>query len=676
MNNRKLIAEALLEIASNSVTEFIEDSKIDKELIDAAKKIGIVLPSPDLAVFKTTYAEIDKVNKNGVTLPRKAVKEGLNTLIGKNCNWEHSGSGYICGYTIKAEIDEDKIQTINVLFKSLFPDQIDELKEKIKTKEASVSFEIWNKDPNTGKSVVKELDNGYREINPIIFHGTGVLLLHKPACPTAKIFKLVAKNLTDATTKELNKIFSPDLIYAGLALEETEEASYECQCLKCGKIVISEKHCKDIKCPECGGDMRRKDKPGQGQPTTKSNKVKVEIKQIDSTVWICPHCDKEIGEKELFYDEQNQKWYHRPCKEKGEIILPKDNKEEIRVDLKNLFANVTKEEEITFDLAMAFYYSSNEEKATLTEDAAKWTKKFINDLPDSAFAAIEPAYPEKTQDKNARHLPHHNGEGDLGKEKSNANLDLPHYKNALARCNQIDPISDSISADDLRKKAQNHLNRHKDALEQSSAETKPKVKPEETQPVNSGAETKPVNTEGKETTEAQPGAPLEVIEPKIIVKVTTENREVRVSTYVDGTPSGTDEIKGYYKKTTEYKDGTKDEVEEETKVEKKYTYSELEEAVNKAKKELEDLHKAELETKINEVKVDLEKKIGEKEIEISNLKKELEKKSQEQAAEVNPEGTEASLEVGNVAEVESVDKKETKDRAKEIDAIIAKKHNK
>ena len=164
MNDNKLIAEALLEIAKRAETSFLEVGKEDKELIEAAKKIGIELPSPDLMVMKTIYAEIDKVNLNGVILPKKAVEKGLPTLIGKQCNWEHNGSGFVCGFTISAKINGDKIETINVLFKSLFPDQAEELKEKVKSGEAAVSFEIWNKDPITKKSVVKELADGTKEI--------------------------------------------------------------------------------------------------------------------------------------------------------------------------------------------------------------------------------------------------------------------------------------------------------------------------------------------------------------------------------------------------------------------------------------------------------------------------------------------------------------------------------
>lgn len=578
MNDKKLIASALLEIAKRSTTTFLEVGKEDKELINAAKKIGIVLPSPDLMVMKTVYAEIDKVNKNGVTLPKKAVEKGLSTLVGKQCNWEHDGAGFVCGYTISAKINGDEIETINVLFKSLFPEQSEDLKEKVKSGEAAVSFEIWNKNPETGESVIKQLENGNREINPIIFHGTGVLLTHKPACPSAKIFKLIATNLTETARKVMQKTFSPDLIYASLALEETEYSAYDCECLKCGKIISSEKHCKDIKCPECGGSMRRKDRPGKGQPTEKSNSVKIITEKIDVQKLICPHCENAIGEKELFYDEQTQKWYHRPCKESGEIILPKEHKKEEKIIM------------IKCEKCGKDFEASAEEK--LCAECASLPKE----------------------------------------EKTN-----------------------------------------------SSEETKPEATPEETKPENTeeikpaGAETKPEDTQGKETKEE--AQPLEQITPKVVVKVTRIYSDEYVDTYVDGTMSGTSEGKSYAKTITEYSDGTKDEVTAESEYKKKYDFAELEAAVNKAKEELINLHKAELEAKTNEVKTDLEKKINEKETEIANLKTELEKKTQEKASETKPEGSQASLEVGSVEEIESAEKKEIADRKKSIDDIIAGKHN-
>lgn len=75
----------------------------------------------------------------------------------------------------------------------------------------------------------------------------------------------------------------------------------------------------------------------------------------------------------------------------------------------------------------------------------KWTVKYTNTLPDSSFAVIEPAYLKgEVKDKRCRHLPYRDHEG---------KIDLPHLRNALARVNQIKPITNSISTADLRAKA-------------------------------------------------------------------------------------------------------------------------------------------------------------------------------------------------------------------------------
>jgi len=44
-----------------------------------------------------------------------------------------------------------------------------------------------------------------------------------------------------------------------------KQETYQCECLECGYTMDSEEHCKDIKCPKCGSQMRRSERPGPGQ---------------------------------------------------------------------------------------------------------------------------------------------------------------------------------------------------------------------------------------------------------------------------------------------------------------------------------------------------------------------------------------------------------------------------
>ncbi len=47
--------------------------------------------------------------------------------------------------------------------------------------------------------------------------------------------------------------------------KEAKQETYKCECIECGHKVESEKHCKDLECPKCGGKMRREERPGPGQ---------------------------------------------------------------------------------------------------------------------------------------------------------------------------------------------------------------------------------------------------------------------------------------------------------------------------------------------------------------------------------------------------------------------------
>lgn len=84
---------------------------------------------------------------------------------------------------------------------------------------------------------------------------------------------------------------------------------------------------------------------------------------------------------------------------------------------------------------------------------AEWTTAYINDLPDKAFAYIEPGGEKddegKTVPRSLRHFPHHDAEG---------SPDAPHVRNALAR------IPQSTLSDAAKSRALSHVRRHADGM--------------------------------------------------------------------------------------------------------------------------------------------------------------------------------------------------------------------
>jgi len=83
-----------------------------------------------------------------------------------------------------------------------------------------------------------------------------------PDAVTIAVSKMRQKglNVPDIILDEMGLVI-PDVPVT--PVEKAEE--FNCTCIDCGHAMKSEKHCKDIKCPECGGEMRRAERPGPGR---------------------------------------------------------------------------------------------------------------------------------------------------------------------------------------------------------------------------------------------------------------------------------------------------------------------------------------------------------------------------------------------------------------------------
>ena len=66
---------------------------------------------------------------------------------------------------------------------------------------------------------------------------------------------------------------SPEML-RDLGVDEETKDTYKCECIKCGAKITTEKHCADLKCEKCGGQMRRADRPGPGQEAPKQEEPK------------------------------------------------------------------------------------------------------------------------------------------------------------------------------------------------------------------------------------------------------------------------------------------------------------------------------------------------------------------------------------------------------------------
>jgi len=119
----------------------------------------------------------------------------------------------------------------------------------------------------------------------------------------------------------------------------------------------------------------------------------------------------------------------------------------------------------------------------------KWDVKYINDLPDAAFAVIQPGGEKdesgKTVPRTNRYLPHHNASVTSGTD--NSTVDLPHLRNALARVNQISYTEGIAHAKaHLEEHAKDLLKTHENSAEEEFARKKKEPQePPKSQPLTS-----------------------------------------------------------------------------------------------------------------------------------------------------------------------------------------------
>jgi len=108
----------------------------------------------------------------------------------------------------------------------------------------------------------------------------------------------------------------------------------------------------------------------------------------------------------------------------------------------------------------------------IVDGAAVWKSSRKNDLPDAAFAYIEPGGKKddtgKTTPRSKRHLPHHTSA--VKSPTENSTVDKSHLRNALAR---VDQTSIPSSA---KATARGHLIRHARALGVGDYDKKKKEK--------------------------------------------------------------------------------------------------------------------------------------------------------------------------------------------------------
>ena len=240
------------DLTYHSNYEFLEFGKDDDELKAIASKRGIELPSKDLAVFKGRYALVDQRNKNGCTLPKKEVRKALKTLVGKAVDKDHLRKATI-GYWLDASLEDDEIISYGAFWKGNFPEDFEDIQNRMKEGKVKISFEAWGDRQMT--------DEKAYNLTNIEFAGGALLFDTTPACDEAEVleFAKVVDPITEIILDTDNKIEEARLDF-NYDNETIARIMYEAICPTCEMkgwhdimSIDYENNKISSKCPGCGG---------------------------------------------------------------------------------------------------------------------------------------------------------------------------------------------------------------------------------------------------------------------------------------------------------------------------------------------------------------------------------------------------------------------------------------
>jgi len=185
MNN---VERFLEDISFNTKYTFLDEGKNKDEMKKIAKKARLVLPCHDLAIFKGTYAYVDRQNKNGCTLPKEEVEKALDTLRGKAVDFDHLRKR-IVGHWIDAELVKDEIIAYGVFFKGNFREDYNDVKKLMEKSTLGVSFEAWGDKEMTTRDTYN--------LNDIEFAGGALLMQGEPAFDGAEVLEMARERVLE-----------------------------------------------------------------------------------------------------------------------------------------------------------------------------------------------------------------------------------------------------------------------------------------------------------------------------------------------------------------------------------------------------------------------------------------------------------------------------------------------
>jgi len=212
---------------------------------------------------------------------------------------------------------------------------------------------------------------------------------------------------------------------------------YNCECIECGYKMTSDKHCNEIKCPECGGQMRRVERPGPGQSHIEKSKERkvyimpngIKITEVEGKKFVAVEDYEKIEKEKETSDEEKEeakgfkeKFEAEEKKSKeAEEKLNKISKEKRDSEIKTFIDDHCSDKDMRFlpkqkEVLMALVESASDEKKikfTVDDKETKLSQrelleKFIELQPnfsDSIFAELSKGEEEEEEEGKEKLTP-------------------------------------------------------------------------------------------------------------------------------------------------------------------------------------------------------------------------------------------------------------------------------
>ena len=394
-NRKKIILEDMEQRMQYKILETASDRN---EIEDVARKRGLIVPSPDISLFKGKYSRAGVFNSNGSRIKKFELEKALATLTLKPVTLNHKEKEII-GIWLDAYMDGDDVIAYGAIYKDNYGDQFAKFEKDFQNGDIGISYELYGDK--------QKVSAGKYEFSDIYFCG-GALLDKgiKPAVKGSKVYEFAMVKEVGANDTPLTLCNKCQFKFDASTVKPEENGGIKCPaCKEIMGLNVKTEIASDIHCTcPCGNSTWDSAYDLDGKVVAKCTSCQTpyifELEEINThksslgyNIALegrvnCYQCNNPI-KYPIF---ANRKKTSLICKKCGLKFIHKrksnetnfkiksmmEFKEEKMNELQKAFSSVEKVDDVTEDMIKLFESASDEDKATLDEKVKEMAKAKIS----------------------------------------------------------------------------------------------------------------------------------------------------------------------------------------------------------------------------------------------------------------------------------------------------------